>query len=185
MPFQKPFLSTLLFILISIFFVSCVGASSVGWSQTFGTEDAAMPYSLIETPDGGYAIAGGQQALGVSYDFCLVKTYGNGSMQWINSYGGNSYDMAYSLVSTSDGGYALVGYTESFGAGGPDFLLVKTDSKGSMLWNRTYGGSEWDVAYSLVETSDGGFMIAGYTKSFGVENSDLWLVKTDANGIME
>ncbi|MDG6222095.1 MAG: hypothetical protein QCH99_02405 [Candidatus Bathyarchaeota archaeon] len=185
MPFQKPFLSTLLFILISIFFVSYVGASSVGWSQTFGTEDATMPFSLIETLDGGYAIAGGVQALGVSYDFCLVKTYGNGSMQWINSYGGNSYDMAHSLVSTSDGGYALVGYTESFGAGGPDFLLVKTDSKGSMLWNRTYGGSEWDVAYSLVETSDGGFMIAGYTKSFGVENSDLWLVKTDANGIME
>ncbi|MBN2259992.1 MAG: hypothetical protein JW702_05590 [Clostridiales bacterium] len=144
-----------------------------------------MPYSLVETIDGGYAIAGGQQALGVSYDFKLVKTDVNGGMQWSRSYGGSSYDMAYSVIETSDGGYVLGGYTESFGAGDSDLWLVKTDAYGNMLWNQTYGGSEWDMAYSLVETSDGGIMITGYTKSFGAGDSDLWLLKTDANGLLE
>jgi hypothetical protein len=166
-------------------FSSRVFASSVMWSQTFGNVEPAMPYSLVETSDGGFAIAGGQQALGVSYDYWLVKTDANGGIQWSQSYGGNSIEMTKSLVETVDGGYALAGYTESFGAGSSDFWLVKTDSNGIMLWNRTYGGSKSDTAYSLVETSDRGYALAGSTGSFGEGLNDCWLIKIDINGNIE
>jgi len=181
--------ATMVSIILCLFllgsFSSVVFASSVMWSQTFGNVEPAMPYSLVETSDGGYAIAGGQHALGVSYDYWLVKTDENGSMQWSQSYGGNSIEQAYTLVETVDGGYALCGYTESFGMGSRDFWLVKADANGNMLWNRTYGGPEWDSAYSLVETPDEGYILAGWTKSFGAGEYDCWLIKIDVNGNME
>jgi hypothetical protein len=83
------------------------------------------------------------------------------------------------LVQTSDGGYALAGYTNSSGAGSYDFWLVKTDSAGNALWNKTYGGTNDDEAAALVQTSDGGYALAGYTNSYGAGGFDFWLVKTD------
>jgi hypothetical protein len=96
-------------------------------------------------------------------------------------YGGTNPDWTYALVQTSDGGYALAGETWSFGAGDSDFWLVKTDASGNIQWNQTYGGTNPDVAYALVQTSDGGYALAGGTGSFGT-GGDFWLVKTDANG---
>jgi predicted secreted protein len=107
---------------------------------------------------------------------------------WSQTYGGAEHDVAYSLVATSDGGYALAGYTQSFGAGGTDFWLVKIDAFGNMQWNRTYGGTASEVARSLVVTSDGGYAIAGiwnWTAPFMPGDEDFWLVKTDSNGVME
>ena len=78
----------------------------------------------------------------------------------------------------------MVGYTRSYGAGEDDFWLIKTDEDGNMQWNRTYGGTGSDIASSLIETSDGGYAIAGYTFSFAAGNSDLWLVKTDEQGVI-
>jgi len=175
-----------LYVLVSLSLIGSVFASSLMWSQTYGSnEEAEWAYSLVQASDGGYAIAGGAMALGVSYDFWLVKTDENGSMQWSQKYGGTSEDRAHSLIETSDGGFALAGGTHSFGAGSYDFWLVKTDTNGNMLWNRTYGGPDRETAYSLVETSDGGYAIAGRTESFGAGSYDFWLVKTDANGNME
>jgi hypothetical protein len=85
-------------------------------------------------------------------------------------------------VQTGDGGYALAGGTVSFGAGVCDAWLVKTDAAGNMMWNQTYGETNDDGAYALVETSDGGYALAGITGSFGAGNYDSWLVKTDASG---
>ena len=103
---------------------------------------------------------------------------------WSKTYGGIDDDAAFALVQTNDGGYALAGSTKSYGAGSYDFLLVKTDSSGNAQWNRTYGGTSHDYVYSLVQTGDGGYALAGCTYSFGVGNSDVWLVKTDEAGIV-
>ncbi|MHC3128979.1 MAG: hypothetical protein IBV52_02745 [Candidatus Bathyarchaeota archaeon] len=89
---------------------------------------------------------------------------------------------ASDLIETSDGGYAITGH-KSLGAGEYDFILIKTDWAGYMEWNRTYNRTRYDRAESLVETSDGGYAIAGYVGNHGVE--DFWLIKTDAFGNME
>ena len=108
-----------------------------------------------------------------------------GNMEWNQIYGGAKDDCARSLVAASDGGFALAGDTKSFGAGYADFWLVKTDANGSMEWNQTYGRTGYDVVYSLVAASDGGFALAGYTDPYGAEYEDFWLVKTDVYGNME
>ena len=94
-------------------------------------------------------------------------------------------DYAYSLVETYDGGFALAGVTTSFGHGNADSWLIKTDANGNLLWNHTYGGTEIDDAYSLIETYDGGFALAGTTTSYGHGFNNFWLVRTDEYGIPE
>jgi len=106
----------------------------------------------------------------------------NGTTYFNQTYGGISNDRACSVVQAVDGGYVLAGSTHSFGAGGNDFWLVKTDSSGNHEWNKTYGGLDYDWAYSMVQAVDGGYVLAGYTHSFGAGNMDVWLVKTDASG---
>jgi len=155
------------------------------WNQTYGRASVDLPCSLVEVADGGYAIAGYSYFSGDYTDVWLVKTDGFGNMEWNQTYGGTTADAAYSLIATSDGGYALAGYTASFGAGGWDFWLVKIDGFGNMEWNQTYGGTTDDAAYSLVETSDGGYALAGFTRSFGAGGYDFWLIKTDAAGSIE
>ena len=94
------------------------------------------------------------------------------------TYEGMGTGKAYSVVQTSDGGYALAGITESFDDGGRDFWLVKTDSDGNMEWNKTYGGTKDDFAHSVVQTSDGGYAVAGSTS--GENDLDFLLVKTNS-----
>ena len=163
-----------------------VGASSTGWSQTYGGTEKDGTLSLVQTSDGGYAMAGYTRSSGAGEDdFWLIKTDEAGNMQWNQTYGGAGSDIATCLIETSDGGYALVGYTGSFGAGSNDFWFVKTDSSGNMQWNRTYGGADGEYAFSLVETSDGGYTIAGYTLSYGAGRDDFWLIKVDSSGNAE
>jgi len=156
------------------------------WNKTYRVTSNDWFSDLLETADGGYALAGSTWTNHPTYyDFLLVKTDADGTMQWNKTYGGTGYQEAYALVQTVDGGYALAGYTDSFGAGGHDFWFVKTDASGNMQWNKTYGGTSHDEANALVQTTDGGYALAGFTSSFGADNSDFWLVKTDANGNME
>jgi len=187
--YKKRFLSSfVLFVLFASSLTVLVNAepSWVMWSKTFGGVDYDQAYSLVKTSDGGYAIAGNTWSFGAGdTDFWLVKTDESGNMEWNQTYGGAGYDSASSLVRTSDEGFALAGQTESFGAGLGDFLLVKTDEIGNMEWSRTYGGVGRDIANSLVQTSDGGYAIAGDTYSFGAGEDDVWLVKTDGSGNMQ
>jgi hypothetical protein len=149
------------------------------WSKTYGRSGDDYLQLVQKTSDGGYALAGITDSFGAgSDDFWLVKTDANGNIQWERTYGGAGYEFASSFQQTSDGGYALAGFTDSFGAGGDDFWLVKTDSAGIMQWNQTYGGTRDDYAYSVVQANDGGYAIAGCTYSFGAGGSDMWLVKT-------
>jgi hypothetical protein len=215
MHLKKLFLAgMLLSVLISFALVSLVGASSEMWSKTYGigtgyslvetsdggfaivgdnrlvktdangnmewnrTYKAFSAHSLVEASDGGYAIAGGDG---------LVKTDAYGNMEWNKTYGGSRYDYINSLIETSDGGYAMGGtfnqnYEDPFDD--RDFWLIKTDSYGNLEWSQTYGGPDYDYVNSLVETSDGGYLLAGST-GFWYFVSKMWIIKTDEQGNME
>jgi predicted secreted protein len=175
----------LLAVFISALCTPFAAAAATGWSQTYGGSGDDQAYSIVQTSDGGYALAGYTNSSGAgSYDFWLIKTNSSGDMQWSQTYGGTGYDEAFSVVQGNDTGYAVAGYTNSYGAGAADAWLVKTDSSGNMQWSQTYGGRAQDGAYSAIQTSDGGYALAGFTDSFGAGSFDFWLVKTNASGSM-
>ena len=159
------------------------------WNKTYGGEETDHIESIVQTSDGGFALGATTESFSPSWaiktECWLIKTDNLGNMVWDKTYGGAENDWIHSLIITSDGGFAFVGETDSFGAGSRDFYLVKTDSDGNIEWSRTYGGTDLDFGQSLVETLDGGFVLAGNTKSFGVGGYDVWLIKTDSLGIPE
>jgi hypothetical protein len=152
------------------------------WNKTYG-EDRAK--TVIQTADGGFALAGDTTSSGTGVDMWLVKTDATGVAQWNKTYGGTVTDYCYSMIQTADGGFALVGRTDSYGDSNYDMWLVKTDVNGVAQWNKTYGGTASEYGFSVIQTSDSGFALAGLTDSFGAGNYDTWLVKTDANGIAQ
>ena len=161
-----------------VWLVKTNSTGNVQWSQTYGFWSYEYADSMVQTSDGGYAIAGRTGSLGVDWDFYVVKTDATGNMLWNKTYGGADWEGANSLVQTSDGGYAIAGYTESYGAGVSDFWLVKTDSAGNMLWNKTYGGLFSEEARSVVQTFDGGYALLGETNDpYGFGYEDILLVK--------
>jgi uncharacterized delta-60 repeat protein len=158
----------------------------VEWDKIFGGSESDSASSLIQTNDGGYAVAGYTSSKGAGdYDFWVIKLDSGGNKEWDKTFGGTSKDYPHSLIQTNDGGYAVAGYTESYGAGGYDFWLIKLDSKGNKLWDKAFGGSDKDVAESLIQTTDGGYALAGYTFSKGAGYEDFWLMKLNGNGNME
>jgi len=159
-----------------VWLVKTDGSGNMEWSRTYGGTGNDYAFSLVETSDGGFAFAGSSR---------LVKTDGAGNMMWNQTYGEAVSNSIRSLVETSDGGFALAGYARTLGAENRDFWLVKTDASGNREWNQTYGGPRQDRAYSLIETSDGGYALTGETRSYGAGNYDVWLVKTDASGNRE
>ncbi len=169
-----------------VYLVKTDSNGNMEWNQTYGTAEYDYGESVVQAGDGGYAIAGTTYSVGADeYDFYLVKTDADGNMEWNQTYGGTNWDLGYSVVQAGDGGYAIAGETRSFGAGGGDVWLVKTDVDGNMEWNQTYGGTNYDGGSSVVQTGDGGYAIAGETESFGAVYTDFYLVKTDSNGNME
>jgi len=163
-----------------VYLIKTDGNGNVSWSKTYGGTSYEYGNSVQQTSDGGYIIAGYTNSFGEN--FYLIKTDGNGDTTWTKTYGGTSDDYGCEVQQTSDGGYIIVGYTNSFGAGSLDAYLVKTDGNGNAIWDRTYGGTSYDYGYSVQQTSDGGYIIAGETWSYGAGSADVYLVKTDGNG---
>ncbi|MCK4577103.1 T9SS type A sorting domain-containing protein [candidate division WOR-3 bacterium] len=140
-------------------------------------------YSVIQTSDGGYMAAGYTYSYGAGgANVYIVKTNTLGDTLWTRTYGGSRKDWALSVAQTTDGGYIVAGGTESYGADSGDVFLIKTDANGATLWTRTYGGSKRDWAYSVAQTIDGGYIIAGETWSYSAGFSDVYLIKTDSIG---
>jgi hypothetical protein len=162
-----------------IFLIKTDASGNVEWAKTYGGTYWDEAYSVQQASDGGYIVAGWTY----SWDgILLIKTDANGDVQWAKTYGGTGSDIASSVQQTSDGGYIVAGHTNSFGAGYYDIFLIKTDASGNVQWAKTYGGTYSDYASSVQQTSDGGYIVAGTTRSFGAYWYNIFLIKTDANG---
>jgi predicted secreted protein len=156
------------------------------WSKTYGGTGTDTGWGdIVQTSDGGYAISGDTASFGAgASDYWLIKIDSAGNMLWNKTYGGSLAESENAMCQTTDGGYALGGVTSSFGAGGQDFWLVKTDSSGNMQWNQTYGGTGTDNGIHVLQTGDGGYALAGGTYSFGAGDRDFYFVKTDEFGVV-
>ncbi len=156
------------------------------WEKIFGGYYNDIAYSVEQTTDGGYIIAGctGSSGAGAN-DFYLIKTDASGNTEWAKTIGGYADDIAYSVRQTTDSGYIILGYTESYGTGDKDFYMVKTDTAGNTEWEKTFGGADAEAGYSVEQTADGGYILAGYTYSYDVGGGDIYLIKTDTSGNSE
>ncbi|MHC4633484.1 MAG: hypothetical protein ACYS9C_19735, partial [Planctomycetota bacterium] len=153
------------------------------WEKTFGGSGGEWGYSVQQSTDGGYIIAGYTSSYGAgASDVYLIKTEPNGNSQWQKTFGGSEGDQGWSVQQTTDGGYIIAGWTDSYGAGNDDVYIIKTDPNGNSVWHKTFGGSGNDMAYSVQQTSDTGYIITGSTYSYPVGDWDVYLIKTDPNG---
>jgi uncharacterized delta-60 repeat protein len=153
------------------------------WEKTFGGRYDDGAYSIQQTTDGGYIIAGWTSSFGAGNSHVyVIKLNADGGEEWEKIYGGNDYDEAYSIQQTSDGGCIVAGVTSSFGAGQYDFYVIKLNENGDKVWEKTFGGNDYDEAYSIQQTSDGGCIVAGVTSSFGAGQYDFYVIKLNANG---
>jgi uncharacterized delta-60 repeat protein len=150
--------------------------------RAIGGTNGDYAYSIQQTSDGGYIVAGETNSFGAGgADFLIIKLDSLGNIQWSRAIGGTNNDQAYSIQKTSDGGYIVAGRTNSFGAGNYDAFIIKLNSSGNIQWSRVIGGTNYDEANSIQQTSDGGYIVAGWTTSFGT-SSDALIIKLNSSG---
>ncbi|MES2513814.1 MAG: T9SS type A sorting domain-containing protein [Bacteroidota bacterium] len=161
-----------------MFLIKTNGSGDTLWQKTLPGTNDDQGFCMKKTPDNGFIISGATMSSGSGgYDAYLAKLNNNGVVQWSKTYGGLDDEYANQVSLTSDGGYIIAGSTNSFGAGGFDAYVVRTDSLGNELWSNTYGGSTNDYAYAIEQTFDGGYIFSG------IRNNNIYLVKIDGNGI--
>jgi hypothetical protein len=169
-----------------VYVVKLDANGNLQWTKTISGKTEDLGTSLIQTSDGGYAITGSTKSFGAGEDdVYVVKLDANGNLQWTKTIGGSASEIGFSLIQTSDGGYAIAGFTTSFGAGEANVYVVKLDANGNLQWTKTIGGPGDEIGFSLIQTSDGGYVIAGHTKSFGAGKWDVYVVKLNANGNLQ
>jgi hypothetical protein len=176
-------------------------SGNLQWQKCLGGSSQEMAYSIQQTFDGGYVVAGQTQSTDGdvsgnhgAYDSWIVKLDGSGNLQWQKCLGGTSGDVTFSIQQTSDAGYIVGGYTWSTDGdvtgnhGSQDYWIAKLDSSGNLQWQKCLGGTIGDVNYSIQQTSDGGYILAGQTQSTDGDvtsnhgYSDYWIVKLDSSG---
>lgn len=159
--------------------VAAVEPPAIEWNAALGGTGSDHAEAVQQTSDGGYIVAGltvssGSGDVGFNHglsDCWVVKLDGAGQKVWNTTLGGSNWDEAFAVQQTSDGGYIVAGYTESFDGdigfikGWYDAWVVKLDGDGQQVWNTTLGGSYWEVASAVQQTTDGGYIAAGYTDS--------------------
>ncbi len=164
-----------------IFLIKTDSSGNQQWMQTFGGSSNDYGYCVQQTNDNGFIIAGYTSLYPYSYQVYLVKTDSSGNQMWSQTFGGSSADYGYYVQQTADDGFIICGSTNSYGAGNYDVYLLKTDAWGNLIWFRTFGGSGSDLGSSVYQTLDSGYIISGYTMSFG-NYFQTYLIKTDEFG---
>ena len=165
-----------------VWFVRTDAVGNHIWNHTFGGPNYDEAWSIVQRSDESFAIAGTYSHGIGGWDMWLILADANGQHNANYTYGGPLDELCYSMVECASGGFALGGFTESYGAGEYDYFLVRTDSDGLLLWNRTYGDSWFDEMGSLIECSSGGFALLGESTPSPGAVSDTWLVRTDDYG---
>jgi len=158
----------------------------IEWQKTYGYSSWETDRSIRQTNDGGYIVAYEIAIYGAGGpDIRILKLTSDGEIEWRKIYGGDKSDSASFIQQRGDGGYIVLGQTESFGAGGDDIWILKISSDGEIEWQRTYGGDDSDYAHSFQQTNDGGYIVGGNTRSFAAENGDIWILKISSDGEIE
>ncbi len=171
------------------------------WRRYFGGTNNDRSFGVLEANDGGLLMAGASESNDFdvsnskgSYDFWVVKVSSTGTLLWESSFGGTGIDKSYDIVKTNDNAYVITGNTFSTDTdisrnnGESDVWLIKIDDNGNLVWEKTFGGTAFDAARGLSTTADGGFVIAGNSKSVDGDlqenkgENDLWIIKTDSAG---
>jgi hypothetical protein len=156
---------------------------NVLWTEDDGGMLHDWLNDVCQSPGGGYVAVGAinVNSWNTSGNLGILAFEDNGNQTWIRSYGGSDYDGGNS-IDTATNGFIIAGFTNSYSTGGSDVWLVRTNSSGMSQWTQTFGGAEDDYASSVSSTADGGYIIAGYTASYGAGNWDAYLIKTDSDG---
>ncbi len=141
--------------------------------------------SIERTFNSGYILAGYEESSNGNNDMLLIKLNRSMVTEWEKTYGGEGNDGAQSIQQTPDGGYIVSGFTESYGKGKKDMWILKLDASGSSEWEKTYGGKGNDEAHSIHRTLDGGYLVAGFTESFGKGKKAIWVLKLNSAGDVE
>lgn len=166
-----------------VYVVKLDTAGNIRWTRTIGGDSVDIGYSLVQSKDNGYVIAGKTNSYGAgNYDVYIVKLDSAGNLKWTRTVGGAGDDEGYSVTASTDGGFVIAGKTNSYGAGNYDVYVVKLDSVGNLQWTKTVGGTGDDEGYSVRSTTDGGYVIAGRTNSYGAGNYDAYIIKLDLSG---
>ncbi|MCP4633943.1 MAG: T9SS type A sorting domain-containing protein [candidate division Zixibacteria bacterium] len=156
------------------------------WSSLLGADTLEeSTASVCQTDDGGFMLCGRTWRPVTSYDFWLLKTNPDGIRQWMRYYDWWNGDNAECVIQTPDGGYVITGSTSSTESTDRDVFLMKVNASGDSVWAHRYGGEAAEDASRVIQTSDGGFAIAGNTESYGMGGKDLYVIKTDGNGVLE
>ena len=168
-----------------VYLIKLDNTGVVTWSKTYGGSSYDFVYTVQQTSDNGYILGGTTDSYGAgSWDSYLLKTDVNGVLQWSKAYGLSGEDRVQAARQTSDGGYILCGRSNSFGSGGYDATLQKTDASGNLQWTKGYGGTAEDQAWYVREVDNNSYVVCGYTYSFGAGSRDAFLMKTDTLGFV-
>jgi len=159
---------------------------NVLWQKSYWHTGYPTAWSVKQVAGGGFMIAGQTTSLGSgNIDALITKLDADGNVIWQKSYGGLGIDVAFSVVQALDGNFILAGQSNSFSGGFTDVWVLKVDSIGNVIWQKTFGGrtpGAFSVAEFVDSTNEGGAVIAGYTSGFGAVLNDAWVVKLDVVG---
>ena len=175
----KNIFSLLFFIVLS----NSIFSQNIEFAKTYGYSGFNYGRDVIQTLDTGYFVLGNTAGPSGNSDIYIVKTDSLGSVQWQKTIGGNEIEWGNDLKKTFDKGYIIAGYTNRIIQNGYDILLVKIDSLGNEIWSKEFGGTDWDLGYSVIQTPDSGFVVVGETySSVKKTSSNIFMIRTDKNG---